>query len=182
MEMRRVQTINEYKTAQHLMLTFWREHEQMEQDDATGESLLESFQELKSQCQEKKNNRYLFLLNKIDSAIGICHLGYFETPRHESKCTWVILDFFIAPLHRHKGVGTKFVLDIVDFIQRQNLQNTKTKNPDFIHIEASNHVNNPKARRFWNKMGFQTVATGSFSDRTLYGSGQYNINVKPIIG
>lgn len=87
----------------------------------------------------------------------------------EADYEWVILDFAIFTPFRRNGFGSTFVRDIIKFCESKSVHRP-------CKIEASSHVDNKTALKFWNKNGFLTIVKNvKFSQRKWLGS--YDINL-----
>jgi predicted GNAT family N-acyltransferase len=132
------------------LVNFAKEHEDWEEDDATGEPL--DSKEVEETCrwddrdsvQTKKHRDhtiYPLIQTMNDQLIGFCFLAHREDKDAKQKDGWVIMDFAILKPFRRKKLGANFIKKVIDFCYTYS--HTK---PCF--IEASSHVNNKIARTF----------------------------------
>jgi len=96
---------------------------------------------------ERSGGRFCGIFAANGSIMGVVTFlsSHFEGDPEKAFLSLIM----IARPYRHKGVGT-FVI--------QTIENEIRKNPDVAAIVSAVQVNNPEARRFWEKNGYHVVS------------------------
>lgn len=174
------------------LVALGKEHETFESEDATTEEMDSNEIEAYTWAETKADPKSLKVLYPIvcvenDASVeksiivGACILLHRRVwDKKEKEQEWEILEFSVSPKHRRLGIGRQIVEFVIAFCQGKVKRKGKEKDVS-TSIQAATHVNNHTALKFWNSLGFVTLEKGvTFTDRTVYGVGKYNVNVMTV--
>jgi ribosomal protein S18 acetylase RimI-like enzyme len=112
---------------------------------APAKDVKEVYRKFFKRCVFSKN-RHLLVAEENGKIVGYAlgELGS-RPPVFKIRKIGFINDVFVAEEFRHHGIATQFLCELKRWFRSKNLE----------HIEISVHVENPLAKKVWEKYGFE---------------------------